>query len=77
MQVLQISGALVINEEKFSYGKKETGIYPGRSFEFALKQNTVTAVILDNARVLFTIAGKEIILSIRDFLVLYDFRRQE
>ncbi len=65
-----------VKEDKEVYGGKNGALYPGRKFEFELKPENVSATVLDNVSVLVAIDEKEMILSIRDFLVLYDIRRQ-
>ena len=65
-----------LKEDREIYGGKDGALYPGRKFEFELKPERVSATILDKVSVLVTVDEKEMILSIRDFLILYDIRRR-
>ena len=61
----------------FSEHDPPTRLEFARQREFELKPERVSATILDKVSVLVTVDKKEMILSIRDFLVLYDIRREK
>ncbi len=65
-----------MNEDIEKYGNKQGNMYQGRKFEFELKPENVSATVLDNVSVLVAVDKNEMILSIRDFLVLYNIRRK-